>query len=89
MTQREALCALVQWTIVEIRALCHAGAAQQAAELADAVHNIPREIWGWGGWSRRITRGCLEGYCRKYGGTRDYVRYFDSVFETEDPPIPP
>jgi len=84
--QREQLAILIHDALVEIRALGAQGRATQAADLADAIHNLPREIYGWGSWSQAITRGMLEVYQQKYHhedylGKRDYVAMFDRIFE--------
>lgn len=43
--QQQALCTLLYCALTEIRYLAQAGKAQQAADLADMVHNLPRELW--------------------------------------------
>ena len=44
-TQRETLCELLHHALVEIRLLAGAGKAAQAADLADAFHNLPKAMW--------------------------------------------
>jgi len=68
---------------VEIRSLCREGRAEQAAALADAVHNMPRVVWGWGKWSAALTRSMLEAYEAEYGEQErvfGYVESFDGAF---------
>ena len=87
--QRRRLCEMIAAAFVEIRLLGWEGKAQQAGDLADAFHNVPREMYGWGKWSRHIFRGMLEHYQHKYpteeSGGRDYVAMFDEVFGHEEP----
>jgi hypothetical protein len=79
--QRRLLCEMMASAFVEIRFVSWGGKAQQAADLADAFHNVPREMYGWGNWSRRIFRGMLESYERKYhDATGKYVKMFDAIF---------
>lgn len=83
--QRERMMELVQAAFVEIRLIATEGKGQQASDLADAFHNLPREIYGWGSWDIGITRGMLQDYQDKYhqadySGMRDYVGMFDAIF---------
>jgi hypothetical protein len=93
--QRRLLCEMIAVAFVEIRLLGWEGKAQQAADLADAFHNVPREMYGWGLWKRRTFRGGLEDYQRKYHGDsycgrRDYLKMFDAIFgppPADQPPV--
>lgn len=83
--QRIRLHDMVAMAFVEIRLLGWGGRAQQASDLANAFHNIPREIYGWGLWSIGITRGMLQEYQDKYHhepypGRTNYTGIFDSIF---------
>ena len=76
---------LMAKAFIEIRAIGLEGRAAQASDLADALHNIPREIHGWGCWSKHITRGMLQSYQDRYHGENysprfDYVAAFDNIF---------
>ena len=89
--QRVRLHDMVAMAFVEIRLLGWAGRAEQASDLADAFHNIPREIYGWGRWSIGITRGMLQSYQDKYhnedySGRTNYVGIFNSIFPTTTSP---
>ena len=80
---------LVALAFIEIRQLGRAGRAEQAADLANAFHNIPREIYGWGAWSVDITRSTLESYQDKYHheaypGRTDYVTLFNAIFPNNE-----
>lgn len=83
--QRIKLHELVAAAFIEIRLLGWAGESEQVADLADAFHNIPREIYGWGGWNIDITRGMLQSYQDKYhaesySGKTNYVSLFNAIF---------
>src|ERR1051325_6485709 len=43
--QRRKLCEMMYYAFVEVRLLGWAGKAEQAADLADAFHNLPRGMW--------------------------------------------
>lgn len=67
--QRQQLCDLVAQALIEIRMLCWNNKPAQAADLADAFHNLPREMYGWGGFGwETLTKG-LAQYRQKYEGT--------------------
>ena len=53
--QRRLLNEVVSLALVEIRHLCGLGLSHQAGHLADVMHNIPREMYGWGDWSWQLT----------------------------------
>ena len=83
--QREAIAEMIQLAFVEIRALSNAGCSSQASALADAFHNLPREVYGWGTWKASLTRAILVDYQDKhhqedYGARFDYVAMFDRIF---------
>lgn len=83
--QRKALCEMFAYAFIEIRLLGWAGNAQRAADLADAFHEEPREMYGWGRWDRRSFRDDLKEYQRKYAddGTPphlDFVSMLDAIF---------
>ncbi len=60
--QREKLGEIIAFAFIEIRLLGWAGKSAQAADLAEAFHNLPREMYGDGHFSWRITRGIMEWY---------------------------
>jgi len=43
--QRKKLCELMYWAFLEMRNLGWGGKAKQAADLADAFHNLPTGMW--------------------------------------------
>ena len=77
---------MVQSALVEIRLIAESR-GKQAADLADAFHNLPREAEGWGQWDPAITRGMLREYQdtyhdEPYPGRRDYVAMLDRALGT-------
>lgn len=87
--QRRLLCDMIAAAFIEIRQLGREGKALQAADLADAFHEVSREMYGWGGWNRSIFRESLHDYQHKYHGEdyfgkRDYMKMFDDIF---GPPV--
>ena len=82
--QREMLCDMIHDAFVELRMLGGGGQSAQAADLADAFHNISKEMYGWGCFSWEIFRGRLESYQRKWRGKstvsgRDYSERLDEI----------
>ena len=82
--QREMLCDMIHYAFVELRLLGWGGHGEQGADLADAFHNIPKEMYGWGGFSWSTFRGMLETYQSKWRGKgavsgRDYVAMLDEI----------
>jgi len=43
--QRDKLCEMMSSAFLEIRTLCYQGKMEQAADLADAFHNLPKDMW--------------------------------------------
>jgi hypothetical protein len=81
--QRKALCEMLAAALIEIRIAAGGGGgvdALQASDLADAFHNLPREMYGWGSWSVADFRGRLAYYQEKYPGGPDYVKMLDTIF---------
>ena len=73
---------MIHHAFVELRLLGWAGHSEQAADLADAFHNISKEMYGWGSFSWDIFRGMLETYQHKWQATarvRDYVEMLDEI----------
>ncbi len=79
--QREQLCNLLYYAFAEIRVLGWAARADQATDLADAFHNLPKEMFGWGKFSWDMTRGNLEAYQTRWQGHTqfDYVTMLDEA----------
>ena len=79
--QRRALFVMVAEAFVEIRALCHEGRSAQAAALADAFHNVAREVYGWGHWDVGAFRSTLAEYQASYPDRIfDFVTRVDAIF---------
>ncbi len=85
-TQRRRLCEMMHHAFVEMRLLGWGGKAEQAAELADAFHNLPVDIWR-DDFSFQFFRDSFLGvYQRKYpeGRVRDYVAMADEIAALRD-----
>ncbi len=82
--QRQALCRMMHLAFVEIRSLGSTGTAQ-AAELADAFHNLPADMWRED-FSLSFIRDCfLISYHNKYphGRCFDYVAMVNEIIEMD------
>jgi hypothetical protein len=79
--QRRALCDLMHAAFVELRYLT----GDQAHDLADAFHNVPKTMYGWGHWSVEGARAKLMHYQAKHKANLgfDYVAAFDAVFKLQ------
>lgn len=81
--QREKLCEMLAQAIIQMRSLGWAGQAEQIADLADAFHNLPREMYGWGQWDWDLFRLMLRDYQCKYFGKdkaeSGYVAMLDQI----------
>ena len=78
------LCDMIHHAFVELRLLGWDGHNEQAAALANAFHNISKEMYGWGNFRWDIFRGMLESYQRNWRGKttvipRDYVAMLDEI----------
>jgi hypothetical protein len=84
--QREKLCEVMHQALLEIRLLGWGGKAVQAADLADAFHNVPRDMWR-DDFSLKFFRDAfLEVYQRKYPEwhVRDYVAMVNEIIAMKD-----
>lgn len=78
--QREALADLIAYAFVMIRHHCREGDTERAEDLADAFHNIPREMYGWGIFIWSSFRDMLEKYESKYcQGNGGYTKRLDEI----------
>jgi len=67
--------------LVEIRTACWAGRSQQGADLAEALHNLPTDMWQ-DNFRLDIFRSDLERYQdKKYPGFHDYLAELDEIEE--------
>ncbi|MBI5367873.1 MAG: hypothetical protein HZA54_12610 [Planctomycetes bacterium] len=81
--QREKLCAMMGDAFLEIRMLGWTGQAQQAADLADAFHNVPRGMWSDEFSLRFLRDAFLSPYQEKYAERSfDYVAKVDEIIGT-------
>lgn len=84
--QRILLSEVVSDALVEIRQLCRAKRAAQAEDLADVMHNVPKEIYGWGAWSWQLTEGLAAEYTARWSSSEspplfDYAARIRSIHE--------
>jgi hypothetical protein len=76
--QKKKLCYLLFMALAEIRIAGTRGRSQEAADLADAFHNLPLGIWHeW--FSLDIFRQHMETYCKKYPHSYDYLSAVDEI----------
>jgi hypothetical protein len=83
--QRRDLSKMLSFAIIEIRLLGYEGKSEQAADLADAFHNLPLDMWS-DNFSLSFFRDCfLKAYQEKYPQcSTDYVVMADKIFATHD-----
>jgi hypothetical protein len=82
--ERQELCKMLFRALPEIRVLGSQGKAQQAADLADAFHNLPVYLWS-DEFSLSFFRHFLEVYQQMYPerGSFDYVKMLDEITREE------
>ena len=76
--QQRGLCSVVARALVEIRSLARESGNRQIEELADAFHNMPRDMFEQGAWNHEFARGALLDYGNRYKRS-GYVSEFDQV----------
>jgi hypothetical protein len=77
---------MMHYAFIEMRLLGWGGKAEQAADLADAFHNLPTDIWR-DDFSLQFFRDSFVGvYQRKYpeSRVRDYVAMVDEIIAMRD-----
>ena len=74
--QRRLLCDLIAVALVDLRA----EETQRGRDLAYALHNLPKTMWGWGTWSVDGQRASLAHFQSRHPGGPDYVAMFDAIF---------
>ena len=78
--QQQKLCEMLHCVFTEIRYLSQAGRSQQAADLADAFHNLPHEIWADYFSLAYFRTAFVEPYYRRWPkGSYDYHALLDEV----------
>lgn len=80
--ERQELCKMLRDALIEIRVLGFQGKSQQAADLADAFHNLPGYLWS-DRFSFSFFREFLESYHDRYGYEcmLNYVATLDDIIE--------
>lgn len=78
--QQKKLCDMLHRALVDIRNLAR-DHGEQAADLADAFHNLPHEIWRDYFSISYFRQSFLVPYCRKWADRTptDYLALLDEV----------
>jgi hypothetical protein len=83
--QRRGLSKTLSLAIIEIRYLAYKGKSEQAADLADAFHNLPVDMWADHFSLHFFRDSFLKVYKQKYPvGIENYVAMLDEIFGTHD-----
>jgi hypothetical protein len=69
--QRRMLAKMMSHALLQIRGLGNSGQAKQAADLADAFHNLPVYLWS-DDFSFSVFKDFLQAYQRMYPETASY-----------------
>jgi hypothetical protein len=79
--QRKKLCEMLSHALVEIRARAGDGQHQRAHDLADAFHNLPRDMWCDHFSISFFREAFLRPYYREWPVERpfDYLAMLDEV----------
>ena len=74
---------MIYWAFVEIRLLGSTGKAEQAADLADAFHKLPKEMWKEEFSLEYFRDAFLTDYQEKYPGDRikNYIGVVNRMLE--------
>jgi hypothetical protein len=76
--QKQKLCEMLYTALLEIRVAGWVDKAQQAADLADAFHNLPIGLWH-DTFSFDFFREDLRAYCQKYACSFNYLAAVDEI----------
>jgi hypothetical protein len=76
--QKKKLCHMLYMALLEIRTAGWDGRAQQAADLADAFHNLPIGLWH-DDFSLDYFRQFLESYRQKYLDSFNHLAELDEI----------
>ncbi len=81
LAQQQHLCEMLHCALSEIQYFTLAGKVQQAADLADAFHNLPRELWAEQFSLSYFRTAFIEPYYRRWPhvGLMDYRKALDDV----------
>lgn len=84
--QRRELCEMMHYAFVEMRLLGWGGKAEQAADLADAFDNLPKDIWSEEFSLQFFRDAFLKAYQQKYTErrVRDYVAMVNEIIDIQD-----
>lgn len=79
--ERRKLCAIIYHAFVMIRSWGYAGKAERAADLANALHNLPSLMWEEH-FSLRTFRAALENYSAKHSD-HFFLEMLDEIAKEE------
>jgi hypothetical protein len=84
--QTALLLEMIHFAFLDIRALCYLGNAAQAADLADAFHNLPKDLKAERVVLEQFREEYLKPYHEKYPGntTWNYVKLINQILEHGD-----
>jgi len=82
--ERQKLCIMLHFALLEIRLLGHEGKAKQAHDLADAFHNLPELLWS-DVFSFNFFRNFLQGYQEQYqeNSRFNYLAMLDEIMKEQ------
>ena len=75
---------MLSQAIIEIRYFASQGKSVQAADLADAFHNLPLDMWSDYFSLHFFRDSFLKVYQQRYPGFTNYVAMLDEIFATHD-----
>ena len=83
--QKSRLARMLYCALVDIRLAAGGINTELAADLADAFHNLPNDLFGLSIWDAESFRSNLEYYDEKYNNTGSaiftkYLDEFDSIY---------
>jgi hypothetical protein len=84
--QRRKIGEILHYALEDIRKLGWAGNAEQAAELADTFHDLPREIWRDDFELEFFRKAFVAIYQQKHPGGRDFAALVDEVLAMGEVP---
>ena len=76
--ERQKLCEMLFYALLEMRGLGNEGKAEQVAALADAFHNLPAYMWS-SDFSFSCFRTFLQVYQEDYPKGYNYLKMLDEI----------
>jgi hypothetical protein len=83
--QRRSLCDMLYYALLEMRLLGWEGKSAQAADLADAFHNLPQGMWSDSFSLRSFRDSFLLAYQQKYPErSTNYLAMVDEIMAMQN-----